>query len=343
MSTTNRMMIRAIPTVLIWTMTVSFATAQVDRVRTTRGSTTGEVQSTTPIEVTVSKNSGNETIPVNEIRSIIFRDEPNELTQVRVMILERGAYREALDRLGRIEDGDLDRDLIRQDVEFYRALCAARLALAGHGDLREAGPKMMDFVRNGRSSYHYFEACETLGDLFVAIDRYRNAEQQYGELAKAPWPEYRARASLLVGRALAAQGKHAEAVRRFDEAIQLAGDGDQGKAQRLAATLGKAISQAAAGETNEAVAQIEEVIGRADPEDVQLHALAYNALGRCYEQANKPKDALLAYLHVDVLYSAAAKEHAEALTHLATLWETVGQDGRARDARQRLQDNYGTQ
>ena len=85
---------------------------------------------------------------------------------------------------------------------------------------------------------------------------------------------------------------------------------------------------------------IHEVIRDADPEDSELHAIAYNALGQCYRQADKPKEALLAFLHVDVLYSSIPAAHVEALENLAALWTSFGQAGRAREARGLLRDQY---
>jgi len=40
------------------------------------------------------------------------------------------------------------------------------------------------------------------------------AEKQYVELAKAPWPVYKMRAAVSMGRSLQAQGKHAEAIQQ---------------------------------------------------------------------------------------------------------------------------------
>jgi len=42
-----------------------------------------------------------------------------------------------------------------------------------------------------------------------------------------------------------------------------------------------------------------------------------------------------------VLYSTVPDAHAEALSHLATLWDAVGQSARARQARQTLNQRYG--
>ena len=41
-------------------------------------------------------------------------------------------------------------------------------------------------------------------------------------------------------------------------------------------------------------------------------AAAYNTLGDCLRAANRPKDALLAYLHTDLLYSKDKEEHPRA-------------------------------
>src|SRR3990172_7688127 len=63
-----------------------------DRVRLGRGSETGEMTEMTPLGVTLSKGlPGNQTIAVNEIKSVIFDGEPAELSQARVNAAN-GAY-----------------------------------------------------------------------------------------------------------------------------------------------------------------------------------------------------------------------------------------------------------
>jgi tetratricopeptide (TPR) repeat protein len=149
------------------------------------------------------------------------------------------------------------------------------------------------------------------------------------------------RAAVAAGRSLQAQGQHADAIKQFDAALAMTADTADAKNQTLSATLGKAISLAETGHVDEAVGTIEKVIQDADPEEKELHARAYNALGKCYEKGGQTKDALLAFLHVDVLYATVPDAHAEALAHLAPLWQAVGQDERAREARQTLQERYG--
>jgi len=87
---------------------------------------------------------------------------------------------------------------------------------------------------------------------------------------------------------------------------------------------------AAGGKIDEAVALINDVIAKADPENQELYARAYVALGNCYKAAGKPKDALLAFLEVDLLYPTSPEQHAEALANLATSGK--GRQGRPRRA-----------
>jgi tetratricopeptide (TPR) repeat protein len=329
-------------TVVFCSALASTAAAQgvADRVRLVRGNETGEVAEMTPFQVKLSKGlSGDREIAVNEIKSIQFSGEPSELSQARLNAAN-GAYETALESLGKIDVSKVERDFVKQDIEFYKGWCAAKLALAGHGEIGDAGRQLNNFVRTYPNNFHYLAAREAMGDLLMAGGGYTNAEKQYAELAKAPWADYKMRAAVAVGRSLQAQNKHAEAITQFDAALATTGDAAEAQNERLAATLGKAISLAETGGADQAVGIIEKVIHDADPQQKELHARAYNALGACYEKAGKNKEALLAFLHVDVLYNTVPEAHAEALSHLATLWKAIGQDERARESRQTLNERY---
>ena len=319
----------------------ALAQGKTDRIRLTKGTEAGEVTDMTPLEVTVKKGlGGNQTIAVNEIRSIQFADEPSELSQARLNS-SNGAYANALTSLTKIDVNAIKRDFIKQDVDFYKALCAARLALGGSGEIGDAGRQLNAFVRAYPKNFHYLAAVEAMGDLLMAAEKYDLAQRQYAELAKAPWPDYKMRAATATGRSLQAQGKHEEAIKQFDSALAMATDTADAQNQKLSATLGKAISLAEAGEVDAAVAAIDNVIQDADPEEQELHARAYIAKGKCYEKGGQTKDALIAFLHVDVVYATVPDAHAEALAHLAPLWQAVGQEQRAREARQMLKERYG--
>jgi tetratricopeptide (TPR) repeat protein len=310
--------------------------AETDRIRLLKGSETGEITEPAPLEVTLK---GGKKIPVNQIKMILFDSEPPELSQARTAVTN-GGFTKATQLLDKIDASKVDREFIKQDIDFYQAIIAARLALSGEGEVLDAGRKLNAFVKNYPNSYHYLDASEAMGDLLMASERYENAQKQYSELAKAPWPDYKMRAGVASGRSLQAQGKHAEAIQQFESVLSMPDDGAEAKNEKLSATLGKAVSLAESGKVDEAAGIIEKIIQDADPQQRELQARAYNALGTCYEKAKRNKEALMAFLHVDVLYSTVPEAHAEALAHLVPLWQAIGQADRARESRELLQQKY---
>lgn len=320
--------------------TATRAEAQsTDRIRTSGGSETGEVIRMSPAEVVIERGGSTTDVPVIEINSIIFRDEPAELTQARLSATN-GGYESALSRLEAVNTQNISRDFIEQDIEYYRAYCNAKLAMVGAKDIRSAGTALNSFVSEYPQNYHYLEGTELLGDLLTRMGNYSAAETMYRRLAGAPWPAYKMRSSVLVGEALLVQQKYEEALAQFETALGVSDDSDNGKQQRLAAQLGKAVAMAATGKVEPGLKEVEQVIRDANPENADLLARAYNALGACYVQAGQPKRALYAYLHTDLLYGNVAEQHAEALAELVPLWQSVGQDGEARRAKQTLLDKY---
>jgi tetratricopeptide (TPR) repeat protein len=281
-----------------------------------------------------------EEIQVNEIEYIRLDGEPPQLNLIRSAV-NGGRYKDALEGLGKLKEENLKAD-VRQEIEYFRAVASARLALAGEGSVNDAGKLMNTFVTANPTSWHYLEACEVLGDLFAAINNYPLAQQKYGELEQAPWVDVKMRGGVLKGRALQGEGKFEEAAAAFDNVLKLAGGqtGELIEAQKQSATIGKGVSLAQTGKHAEAIKLLEEVIAKADPEQAELHALAYNALGGCYRKAGNTKAALLAYLHVDVLYNTYANAHAEALANLSELWKEAGNADRALESEQVLTQRY---
>jgi tetratricopeptide (TPR) repeat protein len=254
-----------------------------------------------------------------------------------------GRYKDALEGIDKLKTDGLKPDL-KQEIEFFRVLSIARLALAGEGPLPDAETKTRTFVDAPQSanSWRYLEACELLGDLLAALGEYPAAQKRYAELEQAPWPAVKMRGSVLRGRALQGEAKFDEAAAAFDAALKL-GAAESGaliESQKQGAAIGKAACLAQTGKHAEAISLLEQVIAKADPEQAELHALAYNALGSSHRKAGNAKAALLAYLHVDVLYSSYANAHAEALANLAQLWREVGNADRASESAQALAERY---
>jgi tetratricopeptide (TPR) repeat protein len=303
------------------------------------GQANGRLTSITPDQLVVESGSNKKTIPVNEVDLVQFDAEPRDLTEARVAV-HAGRYEDAAPLLAKVDAAGMKREEVAADVEYYKALVAARLALAGSGSKADAGRQLLNFEANHKTSYHYYQACETLGDLLAALSKFDKAESFYAKLGNAPWPDYKLRSGVLVGRSAVSQKEYDRAINKFDDVLASEAEGKEADRQKLAASLGKAAAQAGAGKTDEAIKATEAIIAKADAENQELHARAYNVLGNCYQAAGKKKEALLAFLHVDLLYPRFAEQHAEALANLATLWAEVDKPERAAQARTALKDKY---
>ncbi len=190
----------------------------------------------------------------------------------------------------------------------FTPLCqAAHLAIGGAGKIADAGRLMIAFTKNYPDSYHYFQACEIVGDLLVANRSFDQAEEYYAKVAKAPWPDYQMRAGVAIGRALLAHGKNSQALDAFEKVLANQGEDALSQAQILAANLGKAAVLVAMKKNDEAVVLINSILNKADPEDAGNMARAYNILGNALRQQGKTKEAVLAFLHVDLLYPSLAR------------------------------------
>jgi hypothetical protein len=319
-----------------WAIDLVITTAKKDK------APMGRIVSITPQQVEIEPQTSigvTRQIPVNEIKSVQFDEEPTALAQARKFMGE-GEYAEALDRLEKFVPAENLRREIGTEVEYFKAYCAAELALSGNADIPKAGSRMVDFLNDHESSYHYYQACELIGDLLAANRAYTQAEPYYRKLAEAPWPDYKMRAGVAIGLNLLAQNKAAAANKAFDEVIASDGAGDLADAQRMAAKVGKARCLTAANKLDEAVKALQGIVNDADADNADLNALAYNALGTALRKAHKPQEAVIAFLHVDLLYSSNPDAHAEALANLYQLFNELHKPEHARRVRETLNERY---
>ncbi|MBN2579329.1 MAG: tetratricopeptide repeat protein [Pirellulales bacterium] len=316
-----------------------------DMIKTTSGTTSGNVLSLSPFQVKLQRGSSGPTkeIPVNQIIFVTFDKEPFALKTAKNLIAVEHRYQDGLAALEKVKPEDLsDRPELQEEWEFYRALAEAKLALEGSGAVIDAGKQMLAFVNRHPASYHYLEGCEMVGNLLVANRSFAQAEEYFGKLASAPWPDYRIKAGVAIGWAQLDRGKTDEALKSFESALGVTGgEGPLVQSQRQAAELGKAAVLTAQKKSAEAIDALQTLLQKADPDDGKLMARAYNTLGTAYRQSGQPKEALLAFLTTHLLYpTGSAETHAEALYNLGELWEKVRKPERAAEARKILAERY---
>lgn len=311
----------------------------LDRVRDRNGVSRGKITKMSALGVTLSKGGVETKKPVEEIESITFAGEPDELAPARRDV-GAGRFKKALEKLEGIDLAEVERSEIKQEINYLVMLCKVQLALSGNGTLDDARQQAKAFLSENSKCYRVPQAIELLGDVLMASEDYEGARTQYTKLGKAPAPYFKTRSAILIGRSLQAEGEHQEAVSSFEKALQAAEGNTVAESQALGATLDLAVSQAALGEVEQSTGQVKLIIEKADTKDTELLARAYVALGDCYLQAKDPKSARQAFLHVDLLFSSAGAEHAKALYELSRLWGDLGQPDRALDAKERLQKNH---
>ena len=322
-----------------WTATAH--AQRPDQVFPQRGSPlTGIITEIAKTHVTINVRGSDQKVEVIDLKRVVFAEDPPELMCSRDNILN-GQLENGLAELKRIDGASIQREYVQQDLAYYLAYAQAKLALTGGGDKAAARQALLNFVASAKDSFHFFEAAQLLGDLAVAMEQYDDATKYYGAIAKlAPWPEYQLRSAVLEARVLEAQGKAADAIAKYETVINNPIDTAEATRQKSLARVGKAAGLAETGQHAEGIKILEEIIAKSDPQDNELFGRAYNALGRCQLKADRPKEALLAFLHVDVLFYSEADVHAEALYHLTKLWQQVNKSDRAVTARTLLNERY---
>ena len=172
------------------------------------------------------------------------------------------------------------------------------------------------------------KACELMGDLCVALGKFADAEKYYAKLSQAPWPDYKIRAQVALGRSYLAQDNASAADKAFDEALNNDAPGELAEAQRTTARIGKARCLALTGKTDVALRNLNEILDQTDEKHTEINAMAYNALGMALRKAGKPKEAILAFLHVHLVYSTQPDLDAEAVV-TAEPCELIGEKRRS--------------
>jgi len=312
----------------------------IDRVRLLTGRTeSGTVAKTNAnwIELTDRKDVKKQ-IPTPDIASVLLAGAPSSMRTAQTAI-NNGRFEDARTALQKIDASAVSRSIILQEIEMLGILCDRQLA-RNKVQLAAAAKRAIAFQSSHRTSFHFYEVAQIIGDLALSLEKYDGAKKAYAQIGNAPWPSYQLRSNVLQGKALLFGGNASEAEAFFDKAIAAKAEDETAKREQLLAKLGKAACLIENGDADGAIAQTEKLITDGDAKDSVLFARAYNVLGAAYNKQGDTKGALLAYLHVDLLFNSDADAHAEALFHLSTLWATERRPDRAADSRELLKSQY---
>jgi tetratricopeptide (TPR) repeat protein len=308
---------------------------------TTKGASGGLVRGTviseSPTKVEVKLGNTVTPIPTNEIVSIAYDNDPASMEQAKTKeaasLLAEAAdlYKKAAAEAG------TTKPFIAEDAAFGQVRVTTELALNDPAKAAEALTLLQNFTRTYKTGRHIGPALEAQAKLELAKEAYPALEQTLSQLSKLPGGEDRA--SIYRIKILTRKGSLDQAISELDKVIAAAPDGSVKKRD---AQLAKAESLVSQKKVGDAEALLKSVIKAAPAEDSATQAAAHNALGDCLKAAGRPKEALYAYLHTDLLFSKEKDEHARALAQLAQLWRDpqLNRPDRAEEVMERLKQEY---
>lgn len=299
----------------------------------------GRIQEISPTGVRIQTNQETREIHPSEINRVTFAGQPVEMDRARNLI-NNGRFEDAMEELQKISS-DVSRQEIQQEIAFQLARCAAEISLRG-GSIPspDAGRKMGEFVRNFPQSYHFYTATEYLARLLWAVGRYDLAEMEFEKLQASQWPEKILRGIFYQAQTQIQQNKPEEAIATLGRILQDPNTDDLTQQFKLLARVRTAHAEAMQGKVEQGIRSIEEIIKVEDADNAQLFAHAYNSLGSIYLLNNRYNDAMIAFLHTELLFQGESDLHAEALYHLAQIWPKLDYNDRANRARMILKDQY---
>ena len=305
----------------------------------------GEVKTNTRIEVVVFQKVGNkeEKIPANEVTLVEWDGEPAEFGLARGDEFV-GNYTKALERLAECADVAKGGDpSLRADIEFFTARVAAKMAIDDPTLAKDAVAKLKGFVTAHRENFRFYEAQALLAEVALRTKDDPIADSAFNALTQSPWPDTQMSGKIGLARVLLASKNTTGAKAGFDAVVALDAKTPAALARRQQAMIGQARCLQLLTQHAEALKIIEQVVEQADAEETRTLAEAYLLQGdSLVALGQKEKDAVLAYLHVDVIPALAAEGdlHAEALFHLSKLWGTIGQAARGAEASAKLEQLY---
>ncbi|ADV63878.1 hypothetical protein Isop_3316 [Isosphaera pallida ATCC 43644] len=297
----------------------------------------GTITEETPETITLKVGGQTVAVPVDQVDRVTYDQAPASLTAAASLARGNNPTR-AAEEFQKAANEARNQPLVRQAALFGYHNLNARMALGDPNAAPEAIRNLEGFLKEFPKARQRGEALITLIRLQIAIDDFDAARRNVQELGAIAWATDLAK---VFNARIAAESNDAAAqTAALSDLDSVIASSTTNPVVKRDAQLAKAQVLAAARKFEEARRTVEEVIAGADPEDAATLAAAHNTLGDCLIAENRPKDALMNFLHVDILYSSEREQHARALAAIVALWNTLGKPERAREVLGKLKSEY---
>ena len=313
-----------------------------DKVHTKDGKErAGKIEQITASGIVMTTGVVKETIPAPLVDYVRFDRELPQMSGARGL-MKKGDYAAARAQLNALPEQS--RIAVIEEITFRKAACLMHMAMPRDADAKmTAARELLEFTQKHANSFHFYEANKMLGDVLVAAGRSSKAIPFYDKLASSRWPAYQMQGKLAKADLLYLANKFEEAKPEYESIMGMTAADPVSQSFKMQGRLGYAACLAAMKEPAKALKMTQDVIKNADPAAEQMHARAYNTLGKCHLNSgsdDSTKQSLRAFLIVDIVYGAYPDEHAEALYYLQGLWTKAGDRSNGNEARARLLRQY---
>lgn len=312
--------------------------------RSTEKRAAGEITEISKTEIIVTPKVGSPTtVPANDIERIEWDSEPASLKLARSNAAS-GQYQLAIENFNKAKsEAPAGKEFLQADIAYGICHATGKLALVDAEQHSAAVEQLNAFIESHPDHYRFFDVLLLLGDVHLAKEDTVEATAAFNRVATAPWPDYQMGANIALGRTALLQGDVVAARTAFESVSGMQAKSPAEEARKYEALLGLATVLQRENKYQEAAEALNEIIHNTSVDDVRLQAEAYVRQGDCFAAiTGREKDAVMAYLHLDVIPSLSRENdlHAEALYHLARLWPLLGHVDRADLAAGKLQSDY---
>jgi tetratricopeptide (TPR) repeat protein len=308
-----------------------------------RGSNTplsGDITSISRTEVVLTgrTNKKDYHIPANEIERVRWESENPQVSQNRIE--ERNGQFDKAIAGYQTALKDAASDNMRTDLEFHIARATAAKALKDEDKFDDAITLLEKFRTAHSTNFRYFEALRLLAQVAMAKGDIEKGNTALQAMAEAPWTDFKMETDILKAKVALAHDDVGAALKALDSVISVAPGTAAEKSRRYEALLTKASCLQKQMKYQQATDVLTGILDEAADEDTKTLAETCIRLGDCYQAGGRTKEAILAYLRVDILFPKEKKQHAESLYYLSRLFAQDGKPDKASDAAARLQEHY---
>lgn len=230
-------------------------------------------------------------------------------------------------------------DKTRRFLEYKLATVAARVADEAREEdgwdakAREAVGLLERYFASYPNGWELWGVGRTLARIQGEVGKYPDAAATWSKLAKnAETPaDLKLEAQMQEIDAAIRGGRYPDAAGKAAELAKTAPAGAAKDRVSIYRAAADALSKSA---PLEGVAPVEKAI--ADSKDAAVRATGYGMLGELFLAAGKPRDAMWAFLWVEVVYTQDRDEVLKAVSRLATVFQLQGDEERVRAYREKL-------